>query len=103
MLACLTAVLVALLLGPPDPATQGTAPPPTPQELKTYGAFRAWITSQPADVQRAEDDVVFQRYGAELRRQGRTDAEIASTINLIKKLGDRAEIERWNQILTSPT
>jgi len=51
----------------------------TPEELKIYEAFRAWITSQPTDVQRADDDVVFQKYAAELRAHGKSDTEAAST------------------------
>src|SRR5262245_39225106 len=82
-------------------ASQQSIPGATPEEMRTYGAFRTWITSQPAAVQQASDDVVYERYGAELRRQGRTDPAIAATIASIKKIGDRAEIEMWNRVLTS--
>lgn len=75
---------------------------PTPEELQAYEAFRSWLTKQPVQVQQAGADDVFQRYAAELRRQAKSDKEIASTIETLKKLGDRAEVERWNRILTSP-
>ena len=78
------------------------SPTATPEEVRTYEAFRSWITSQPTDVQNADDDVVFARYTAALRAQGKSERDIATTIALLKALGDRAEIERWNRILTAP-
>jgi SAM-dependent methyltransferase len=54
-------------------------------------------------VQQAAHAVVAQRYAAELRRQGKPDAEIASTIESLGKVGDRAEVEFWNRALTSAT
>jgi hypothetical protein len=53
-------------------------------------------------LQDADDDVVYQRYVAELRRQGKSEDEAAASIASLKSIGDRAEIERWNRILTSP-
>jgi len=100
-LKSLTIVLfVALCLGQVSVAPQ-TPAPPTPEQLQSYETFRAWITKQPVEVQRADDEEVFKRYAAELRAQGKTDKDIASTIDTLKKLGDRAEVERWNRILTS--
>jgi SAM-dependent methyltransferase len=80
---------------------QPTAPP-SAAELQQYEAFRAWITKQPVQVQQGTDDGVFQRYAAELKTQGKSDAEVAATLAVLRRLGDRAEIERWNQILTAP-
>jgi SAM-dependent methyltransferase len=77
-------------------------PKATPDEVRTYEAFRAWITQQPVDVQQASDEVVYQRYGAELRRQGKSDQDVAATIASLQAIGDRAEVERWNRILTAP-
>jgi 2-polyprenyl-3-methyl-5-hydroxy-6-metoxy-1,4-benzoquinol methylase len=74
----------------------------TPEERRTYEAFRAWITQQPVDVQEAADAVVFERYGAELRRHGKSEKEVAATITALQAMGDRAEVERWNRILTAP-
>ena len=78
-------------------------PKTTPEEVQTYEAFRAWLGQQPADVQQADDDVVYTRYSAELQRQGRSTTESAATIASLRAIGDRAEIERWNRILTAPT
>lgn len=100
----LRAVLFVVLCLAPLSAAQQTPLPsaPTPEELQAYEAFRSWLTKQPVQVQQAGADDVFQRYAAELRRQAKSDKEIASTIETLKKLGDRAEVERWNRILTSP-
>src|SRR5262245_4866481 len=73
------------------PATASAA------EVQVYEAFRLWLTQQPPDIQAASDDVVYQRYRPDLRRQGKSDREIESTIASLKTIGDRAEIERWNR------
>jgi SAM-dependent methyltransferase len=79
----------------PSPTT------PSPEQLETYAAFRTWISKQPAEVQQAADDVVFGRYAAELRSQGKSEKEIVWTIESLKKLGDRGEVEFWNRMLTA--
>jgi len=82
-------------------AVPGQPPaPPTPAQLQAYEAFRAWVTTQ-SDLRQASDEVVFKRYAEELVRRGQTDAQAASTIATVRSLGDRAEIERWNRILTA--
>src|SRR5690349_10924797 len=65
-LARLVLVPVVLLTALAPVLAQHPAPSSTitPEEQRIYGAFRAWITSQPAQVQRASDDVVMQRYAA---------------------------------------
>ena len=78
------------------------SPTATAEEVQTYEAFRSWITGQPADVQNADDEIVFARYAAVLRTQGKSERDAAATIASLKKIGDRAEIERWNRILTAP-
>ena len=78
------------------------SPTATAEEVQTYEAFRSWITGQPADVQNADDEIVFARYAAALRTQGKSERDAAATIASLKKIGDRAEIERWNRILTAP-
>jgi len=102
-LAALQLVLFAALCLVPPSARQQTPSPatPTPEQLQVYAAFRAWMTRQPVEVQQAADDVVFQRYAAELRSQGKPDDEVVSTIESLEKLGDRAEVEFWNRVLTS--
>jgi SAM-dependent methyltransferase len=94
-------LLIALL---PVLAQQPASPPTaTPEEQRIYEAFRTWITGQPAEVQRVDHDAVLQRYAAALRAQGKSEQEAASIVALLVKIGDRAEIERWNRILTAPT
>ena len=84
-------------------AAQPSPLPPTATatEVATYEAFRAWITKQPP-ASLTDDAAVYQRYSAELKSQGKTDREIAATIASLTSIGDRAEIERWNRILTAP-
>ena len=88
-------VIVAVLLASASGslrANQQTVPGTTPEEMRTYSAFRTWITGQGPDVQRRPADAVYERYSAELRRQGKTDAEIKSTIDILKKVGDRLRL-----------
>ena len=104
--ALLVAAAVVLLLGRGPLSArpqQPPVPPPAAEEVKAYEAFRAWFASQPTDAQRADEAVVFQRYADLLRSQGQSAQQAASTIDLLRRLGDRAEIERWNRILTAPT
>jgi 2-polyprenyl-3-methyl-5-hydroxy-6-metoxy-1,4-benzoquinol methylase len=95
LLAALAPVLVTAQQSPLGPKT-------TPEEIQTYESFRAWLGQQPADVQQGDDTVVYERYSEELQRQGKTAQESAATIQSLRSIGDRAEIERWNRILTAP-
>jgi 2-polyprenyl-3-methyl-5-hydroxy-6-metoxy-1,4-benzoquinol methylase len=56
---------------------------------------------QPRDVQDSADAVVYDQYAAVLRTQAKSEAEITATIALLRATGDRAEVERWNRILTA--
>jgi len=96
LLVALAPVLASAPQSPPGPQT-------TPEEVNTYEAFRAWLGQQPAAVQQGDDDVVYKRYREELQRQGKSAKESAATIESLRAIGDRAEIERWNRILTAPT
>jgi 2-polyprenyl-3-methyl-5-hydroxy-6-metoxy-1,4-benzoquinol methylase len=96
-------VIAGLVAGVASTAQSPLGPKATPEETRTYEAFRDWITRQSPDVSQADDAVVYARYAAELQRQGKTAQEAAATIASLKAIGDRAEIERWNKILTSPT
>jgi SAM-dependent methyltransferase len=95
---------LALLAAAGTAAAQSPLPPTaTAAEVATYEAFRAWITRQPPEtLKTADDEAVYRRYAAELRTQGKNEAEITATIASLKSIGDRAEIERWNRILTAP-
>lgn len=95
-------MFVASVLGPPTGGPYLLSAQATPDEVRIYEAFRSWITQQPRELQNADDAVVFQRYVAELKRQGQSDKEAATTVASLKSIGDRAEIERWNRILTAP-
>src|SRR5262249_8309963 len=96
LIVMLTAALLLAAAQHTAVAAQQSVPGVTPEEMRTYSAFRTWITSQGPDLQAASDDTVFERYSAELRRQGKSDPEVASTIALLRKVGDRAEAEMWN-------
>ena len=97
------AFLALALLSIATPAAPQSPLPPaaTAAEVATYEAFRAWITQQPVAIQNADDGVVYSRYSAELRTQGKSERDITATIAALKSIGDRAEIERWNRILTA--
>jgi SAM-dependent methyltransferase len=93
---------LALLAAADTAAAQSPLPPTaTAAEVATYEAFRAWITKQPPATL-ADEAAVYERYAAELRTQGKSEREITATIASLKSIGDRAEIERWNRILTAP-
>ncbi len=98
VLSLLVAALIASVTAQQPP----TSPTATPQEVEIYETFRAWITIQPREVQEAADAVVYERYAAILRKQGKPEADITATIASLKAMGDRAEVERWNRILTAP-
>ena len=52
-LVLLVALAPALASAPQSPL----GPKTTPEEIKTYETFRAWLGQQPADVQQADDDL----------------------------------------------
>ena len=45
--------------------------------------------------------MVFRQYSQELMKQGMSASAAQATVATIRTVSDRAEIERWNQILTS--
>jgi 2-polyprenyl-3-methyl-5-hydroxy-6-metoxy-1,4-benzoquinol methylase len=97
VLSLLAAALIASVTAQ-QPPTSSTA---TPQEVAIYETFRAWITMQPREVQDAADAGVYERYAAVLRKQGKPETDVTATIAALKAMGDRAEVERWNRILTA--
>jgi len=101
LVGCLAAVLLVSVLSAMSPQSP-LGPTATDEEIRTYEAFRAWITQQPAEVHREADEVIYGRYAAELRKQRKSEQEAASIIALLRAIGDRAEVERWNRILTAP-
>jgi SAM-dependent methyltransferase len=92
-LAVLSLASAAAQQAPPAPAA-------TAAEVATYEAFRAWVTKQPP-ASLTDEETVYRLYAAELTSQGKSEREIAATVASLKAIGDRAEIERWNRILTA--
>ncbi len=72
-----------------------------PSAERAYERFRFWRTQLPPDQQRAQDNE--DRYRAYLKQRGFADAEIDSQFKLIDEQGQRAEVARWNRILTAET
>jgi len=70
-----------------------------PAEQKVYERFRAWIT-QLTPEQRAAPNV-DGRYREFLKSRGFSNADIDGQLKIIETQGARAEIERWNRILTA--
>jgi SAM-dependent methyltransferase len=96
------ALIVSIGLTPVSSTAQQSTPAATAGEQQLYEAFRAWITAQPADLQQGGEAAVIQRYTAYLQSQGKSAAEARNIVEQLQKIGDRAEVERWNRILTAP-
>lgn len=101
--ALLAVVPVVVGTAAQTPTGSSTSRPPSPEELRLYDAFRAWISVQPPEVHQEDDAAIWARYTAVLKSQGQTARQAADTIEQLKRIGDRAEIERWNRILTAET
>jgi SAM-dependent methyltransferase len=77
-----------------------------PPDQQIYELFRFWLVDQPPDVQRlfandATRSKGFDLYRNQLRAEGEPAAEIERKFRIIEKEGERLEIDRWNQMLTS--
>jgi len=70
------------------------------REQQIYETFRAWISQQPRAVQERPD--VLEQYRAKLLKEGASTASADEQVRVITEQADRLEVERWNQILTSP-
>jgi hypothetical protein len=70
-----------------------------PPEQRAYERFRFWLTSLPPDQQK--DSRVEARYREYLVTHGFSEADADAQLKLIDEQGERAEVERWNRILTS--
>jgi SAM-dependent methyltransferase len=70
-----------------------------PPAQLAYERFRFWINSLPREQQ--GDGNVDARYRAYLTSRGFSEAEANAQIKLVDEQGARAEVERWNQILTA--
>ncbi len=69
-----------------------------PQAEQAYERFRFWSTRIPQDQPKAE---VMKQYRAHLKSRGFAEADIEKQVKLVETQGDRAEVQRWNRILTS--
>jgi SAM-dependent methyltransferase len=69
-----------------------------PPAERAYERFRFWVTQLPPE-QRGQD--VMQLYRDFLKKRGVSTNDAEGQIALIQKEGARAEVERWNRILTS--
>jgi SAM-dependent methyltransferase len=70
-----------------------------PPDRRAYERFRFWVNSLPPEQQR--DGKVDARYRVYLKARGFSDAEADAQIKLVDENGARAEVDRWNQILTA--
>ena len=68
-------------------------PPPE----RAYERFRFWVTQLPPD-QHGPD--VPDKYRAYLKQRGFSDSDIDGQLKLVEEQGQRAEVARWNRILT---
>lgn len=69
-----------------------------PPAEQIYERFRFWATQLPAD-QRGPD--ILEKYRAHLVSQGVSPAQADAQVKTIREQGERAEVQRWNRILTS--
>jgi SAM-dependent methyltransferase len=70
-----------------------------PPAQRAYERFRSWYTTLSPD-QRG-DDSPFTRYQEYLKSRGFSDTDADAQIKLVQAEGTRAEVERWNRILTA--
>jgi SAM-dependent methyltransferase len=70
-----------------------------PPEQRSYERFRFWMTGLTPEQQR--DGNMEKRYREYLKTCGFPDSEIDAQLKLVDEQGARAEVERWNRILTA--
>ncbi len=68
-------------------------------DQRAYERFRFWGTMLPPDQQR--DPTLLTRYREYLKSRGFSDGDADTQIKLVRDQGSRAEVERWNRILTA--
>lgn len=68
----------------------------TPEE-RTYERFRSWVTQVPPGQRHGDPLVHYREY---LLSKGTSTEEADTQIKMIRSQGARAEVERWNRILT---
>lgn len=70
-----------------------------PPAERAYERFRFWSTRLP--VAQQKDANLFTRYREYLKERGFGEADAEAQIKLVREQGSRAEVERWNRILTA--
>jgi 2-polyprenyl-3-methyl-5-hydroxy-6-metoxy-1,4-benzoquinol methylase len=70
-----------------------------PPDQRAYERFRFWKTGLTPEQDR--DPNLDKRYREYLKTRGFADAEIDAQLKLVEAQGARAEVERWNRILTA--
>ena len=70
-----------------------------PPDQRAYERFRFWSTMLPPDQQR--DPNLLTRYREYLKARGFADGDAEAQLKLVRDQGSRAEVERWNRILTA--
>ena len=65
---------------------------------QAYERFRFWSTQLPPEQRTGEPWALYLKY---LHDKGFSAADASVQLDLVQKQGSRAEIERWNRILTS--
>jgi SAM-dependent methyltransferase len=71
-------------------------PPPE----RAYERYRFWRTQLPPEKRTGDMVAAYRAY---LKERGFKPADIDQQIKLIESQGDRAEVDRWNRVLTSET
>src|SRR5690349_12618189 len=71
-----------------------------PPAQRAWERFRFWISALPPEQH--QPDKVDALYRAYLKSRGFSDADAEAQLKLVNEQGARAEVERWNQILTAP-
>jgi SAM-dependent methyltransferase len=70
-----------------------------PPEQRAYERYRFWVTTLTPEQRQAGE--LPTRYGAYLKSRGFSAADIATQLHSVEAQGARAEVERWNRILTA--
>ena len=70
-----------------------------PPEQRAYERFRAWQTMRPQEQQ--NDPEMPAHYRQFLKSRGFSDTDTDEQIRIVREQGSRAEVERWNRILTA--
>ena len=70
-----------------------------PPDQRAYERFRYWVTQLSPDQRR--DPNLPARYRDYLKTRGFSDGEADAQIKLVQAQGSRAEVERWNRVLTA--